>query len=367
MKRRCLVVVLIVSMLSGCTDQREINDVALVLATGIDKTNHEFNVTLQIPISKSAGTEEGSKEVFYLENNSGRSVQEALGNIQKQMPRILRFSHQQVIVINEEIARNNISEILDFFNRNRESRLTSYIYISEKETFNVLNTHPKLSGISAQDITGIGRLMGSGTTTREFLSALYREGSDPVASVVNNDNGKLTFNKMAVFKNRKMKFITNESQTLGLLWMKRSAMKGKSITFVSKHKQIITVNVSNHKFKMKATVMDGIPECHIRIAGKGYISESEESLDLSNKKAIHEIEESLELDIKRKIMDILELTLRSGIDILGIGNYLYVHKNLQWEKKWKDQWDTMLAKTKIDIDVNFRIENTGLNINTLAN
>ncbi|NQX59963.1 Ger(x)C family spore germination protein [Paenibacillus qinlingensis] len=350
--------------LTGCTDQREINDVALVLATGIDKSNDEFKVTVQIPITVGQGVEEGKKKAYYLESNTGRSIQEALQKIQHQTSHILRFSHQQIIIIHEEIAKKNISEVLDFVNRDRETRLTTYIYISKKKSFDILNTPPNSGGVSAEAVKGIGRLMGLGITTREFLGNLYKEGTDPIAPIVDIEKGKLEVNRIAIFKKDKMKFISNDTQSLGILWMKHKAMVGKSITFPSNNGKFVSVSVSGQKFKIKPVVTSNTPEFHIKISGKGFISESVEAFNMEDTKIIKQIESTLESTIKQQVQDLLKSTLENSIDTFSLGHYLYVYKNVQWENEWKDQWDQMLPNIKIDVDVNFVIENTGLSIHT---
>lgn len=349
---------------SGCIDQKDINDVSMVLSMGIDKSNDKFKVTVQIPIAVGKGDNGGKKEMYFLEFNTGRSVQEALQKIQ-QASRILRFSHQQVLIIQEDIAKKNIREVLDFFNRNRESNLTTYIYISKRKAFDILNTHPELDGISGEAISRMGRLMGFGITTREFLGDLYKEGKDPIAYVVDIERDKPVIKRVAIFKEDKMKFITDENQGLGVQWMKRNAMKGKSITFLSKNGKLVTVNVTSQSFKIIPVVTSNTPRFNIKISGKGFIGESEEVFNVQDKIIMNQLESSLESNIKKQINDLLKKTLENGIDTLGFGHYLYVYKNVQWEKEWKVQWDQMLSNIKIDIDVKFVIENTGLNIHSL--
>ncbi|MGO4546221.1 Ger(x)C family spore germination protein [Paenibacillus sp. 2TAB23] len=367
MKRNCfflLSMLVICSFLMGCTDQMEINDVALVLATGIDKSNDEFKVTVQIPITIGQGEEEGNKKAYFLESNTGHSIQEALQKIQHQTSHILRYSHQQIIIIHEDIAKKNISEVLDFVNRNRETRLTTYIYITRKKAFDILNTNPNSGGVSAEAIKGIGRLMGLGITSREFLRDLYKEGSDPIAPLVDIEKGKLEVKQIAIFKEEKMKFISNDSQSLGVLWMKHKAMLGKSITFPSNNSKFVSVTVSSQSFKIKPVITNKSPEFHIKISGKGYISESEEIFNLDDTTIIKQLESALESTIKQQVEDLLKKTLVNGIDTFGLGHYLYVFKNTQWEKEWKVQWDQMLPNIKTDINVNFEIDSTGLSIQT---
>ncbi|MNR63748.1 hypothetical protein D3C85_1861580 [compost metagenome] len=49
---------------------------------------------------------------------------------------------------------------------------------------------------------------------------------------------------------------------------------------------------------------------------------------------------------------------------MGFGNYTRIYNNLKWEKKWKAQWENILPVVKTNIEVDFVLEQTGLNINS---
>ncbi|PQP81346.1 hypothetical protein C0Q44_23380 [Paenibacillus sp. PCH8] len=80
-------------LLSGCWDRIEINDLAIVLATGIDYEDGKVQLTSQIfiPRKASAGDSSGSggspSGVTMIRTAEGRTIAEALNRLQRKVPR----------------------------------------------------------------------------------------------------------------------------------------------------------------------------------------------------------------------------------------------------------------------------------------
>lgn len=175
--------------------------------------------------------------------------------------------------------------------------------------------------------------------------------------------GNPSIQSFAVFHKNKMQFETNSNETLGIFWLKQNGLKGRSITFQIKNK-IISFRVTSQKSHIKALVKGESPEFHIKIMAKGIMREGEQFFNLKDGRNVHQLEQQIENQIKENIEDILKKNLKNRIDILGFGNYARVCNNLQWENKWKTQWDNMLPGIKTNIEVKFVLEQSGLNINS---
>ena len=73
-----------------------------------------------------------------------------LSKLQEKLPRRIFFSHSGIIIFGEQMARDGVSPILDFFIRQREARMRSYIIFTKGEAVKILKFIPKLERIPAE-------------------------------------------------------------------------------------------------------------------------------------------------------------------------------------------------------------------------
>jgi len=121
--------------LTGCWNSRELNDLAIVSAIGIDKaaSKDEYRVTFQLvnpsATATSAGASTGQPPIT-IYTSTDHTLFGALRKTSKQASRQLFFAHTQLIVIGEDLARSGIDNLFDIFERSHELRLNSAILVS---------------------------------------------------------------------------------------------------------------------------------------------------------------------------------------------------------------------------------------------
>ena len=120
-----IIFLVVIFLFTGCYNYREINNLAITTAIGIDKKDEKYLLTIQVvntqkAVSKTSGSSDETKFIIY--ETEGESLQEALRRIVLESPRRLYGNHLQLLVIGEEVAKEGISQIFDFFMRNPESR-----------------------------------------------------------------------------------------------------------------------------------------------------------------------------------------------------------------------------------------------------
>lgn len=88
---KLLACILCVTTLAGCWDRTEINDLAFVIATGLDKEGeNRFRASVQVPLPSAMGGPNGGgggtsgSEPYYVDSGFGRNVREADDDLQKE-------------------------------------------------------------------------------------------------------------------------------------------------------------------------------------------------------------------------------------------------------------------------------------------
>ena len=185
---------LIIFLLTGCYNYKEINQMAIISSIGIDKdeTKNEYIVSAQVMNSKESEESQDSQITVY--SRKGKTIHEALRDLTLKSPRRLYGNHLSKIVLSEEVASEGIQNILDIFNRVTEVRNEFVITIVKdakaSDVLKVLTStetipaeYVKLSLKSADTNSGLTYT----TKLDEFVSLYLKKGIDPTVPVLKID------------------------------------------------------------------------------------------------------------------------------------------------------------------------------------
>ena len=137
-----IVLVLIVTLMSGCWNRRELDDLAIVIGISFDKGDlpGQVETTSQIVIpsvlKSSAGSMStgsgggGGQKAFWNLKGVGNSVFETLRGDTKISNRKLYIADNQVQIFSMDLAKEGIRKYLDFFLRDPEGRMSELVLIS---------------------------------------------------------------------------------------------------------------------------------------------------------------------------------------------------------------------------------------------
>jgi spore germination protein KC len=130
-----LLVVLKLFIFSGCWDLREINEIGLVTAVGIDKGTgpNRYAVTVQIANPSTEGSSDSggkAKSEMWIGTEEGSSLFDAARKLSSVSSRRVMWAHNNVVIIGESLAREGIIPVIDYFSHNPELRMKSAIAIA---------------------------------------------------------------------------------------------------------------------------------------------------------------------------------------------------------------------------------------------
>lgn len=244
--KRILALILIVTCLfcTGCWDQIEITDLALVIATGIDmgdKPGQNVVLTIQVanPRVLVPGEGGGTTEAFWTARGEGKTIREATYQISHRIPRRIFFGHNRIMVIGEEVARSGVELYMDRYVRSRETRPNIYVLVARGRAQRVLETTMatfQSSGMALINLFDLGQnhaIVPMRMT--QFLYDLTLENTGAVAPIVDvveqasvsveeqKDGARmaLSIGNLAVFDMKgRMVGELGETETLGLLWIR---------------------------------------------------------------------------------------------------------------------------------------------------
>ena len=145
-----ILLIISIFLLTGCYDHKELNTIAILTATEINKINNEYIVSAQVVNPQSPDKTISVQAPFIIYEGKGKTIQEAYRQIKLQSSRYLYPNHLQIIIINEELAKEDITQILDFYLRNPAFRTEFNVLIGK--TKDILNITTPIDPVSSASI-----------------------------------------------------------------------------------------------------------------------------------------------------------------------------------------------------------------------
>lgn len=363
----CLVLV------TGCWDRTEINDLALVMGSGLDiAKNGQLLSTLQIALPPGHGAlSQGggqSKPPDLLVMETGMNGNETLSKLQALLSRKIFLGHRVIIVIGEEYARHGINNILDTLLRSPLSRYNCYILTAHGTTAKeVLQTKYILEQISSVGMTKIqSHQCGNSVKIGDFINNMSQTGVMPITGairIVKRDGNNKTFriDEAAVYRDNKLQGFLSDRERKMLPCSKGTGERISITTQMEpkteKLKGTIGFELSNAFVNVNTKYRNGRPSATVTFQAKARVLENDTNLDLS--KNITSVNHALSEEVRKILTKMIDHSQKKWkADIFGIGEQIHKHYPYEW-KKIESKWDSIYPSVPISIRVDINLERIG--------
>ena len=364
---------------SGCWNRRELNDLAVSVAVGVDKRNNRILLSDQVLNVEAISGGKGSSGVYAPVNlfqEEGHSFQEAARKMTRKSSRKIYVGQLQVLVLGEDFARSGVAKVLDHISRDHEYRSDFLVIIArEVDARDVLQVFTPLEKTPATKLKNSLEVSSKawGVTTavqfREFTSNVISKSREAVLTGVNisgaleagnsSDNinrispsARIYSSGLAVFKRDRMLGWLNEEESLVYNFTRghiKSAVIEQPCAKGRKDHRRVSVELLRTKTKMKGSLEKGRPIVSIFIQGDGVVTDAQCELDYTDPSTLDQIGRGVNEQIKSAIdsaVDIMQKRYNS--DIFGFGE-LFERKHPSFWKKEKDNWDEVFPRIQVRI------------------
>ncbi|MEG7379449.1 Ger(x)C family spore germination protein [Bacillus subtilis] len=362
------VMFLMLQVLSGCWDVKNIEKLSFARGLAIDETDdHQYKLTYQNLLPQSEDSQASGKPEFVHVTSHGKTILEAVSDVSVKDPPIYS-DHLKVILLGEKLMRNqNIDQVFNHFIRDDELRRSSFLMAARGKAADIFTK----GSPSQQQPMPTEKLIDL-TTHRGYNGKIMRplrigrasiysqNGYSFLIQAVKNQKGKATYDGAGIIKSGSNKLVgflsPNETQTL--TWVVGTIQGGIMPTTVKGHP--ITFEIKKSKTKIKPSVENGKPVFRISVKTKGILTEdqnpNENSFSKSYLSRLENIfEKKLERDIK-KVMDKLQHEYKT--DPVFLSEHIRVQYPEYWHKV-KGHWDELFSEADFKYNISFKITNFG--------
>ncbi len=376
---------------SGCWSRREIESIAFVLSTGLDVAkSEEESVRVSVSIARpldfgGAQGEATSSPQPWVADATGKTVFEAVRSMRSTSPRILFWGHSSLLVIGEELARQGIAPYLDFFVRDVEPRLTTWVMVARETTANdILNAR---FGLTPAPLNLIQTRSGASEWVlidlNHFLQRLQDEGIEPIATRVERQRAGapvpvppeemappdaasepmgLRTVGAAIFKDDRLVGWFDGREARGYSWVTGETQGGvivlptcpdgtelpSTIELVERPRTIVDVKIE-----------EGRPAVSIHVIHESVLGETACPLDLTSE-TIQAFERQLSEAVENEILAAINRAKLLGSDVFGFGQMFRRKFNRVWNEQLREHWDTLFRELEVTVHVTSFIRKSGL-------
>lgn len=395
-KIKLIISIFIIFTLTGCYDYREINDLAIVGATEINKIDDNYQVTVQAINPQAPDKTTNPQAPFVIYTGTGKTIQEAYRSITLTSSRFLYSNHLQLLIINEKVAKEDISSIIDYYVRNPGIRTEFYILIGKDD--NILSITTPIDEIPSASIKESieNNYKYYGVTSRVTFSEFVDMNLNPNLEIVlpsielikdiptkdkdeqkdeksNEENDESsqdeTSNKNTESTEVKSKYLLSgyaifkDSHLIGYLNNEESIhynilnnnIKNTIITYECDKNKYLAIEVidSNSSTKIKNNNVE------ITINLEGNINEVHCNIDIKKSENISKISKEIEKKLNKEITDnILNIRTTYKSDIFKFKDIIYKH-DYNYYQKIKNNYDEAYQNLNISVKTNVNLIEKG--------
>ncbi|EON72334.1 Ger(x)C family spore germination protein [Lysinibacillus sphaericus] len=390
-KTKSLFLLFIVTLLlSGCWSKRELNELAIVVALGVDKVDDEYEISVQVVDPSEISTKQPSsgRSPVVTYHAKGETAFEAIRKMTTLTPRKAYFSHLQVVVLGEELAADGINDTLDFIARDHEFRNDFDVIVSSKSTakevLNVLTPIEKVPANKMLNSIKVSQKAWGSTLSvsiDELVNTLNSNKKSAVLTAIELDGDKklgidqtnveriktpvvLKFVGLAVFKEDKLQGILTEEESRSFNFLNGKIESTVEIIACPEQGQL-TTEITQSTTKVKGQFKNDTPQMNVQIDVEQNVGEVECDINLTENKTIAYINKKTAELIEERIKQTL-MTIQKNyqLDILGFGEVLYRKDAKKW-KGIQGEWSTIFPELAVNVEVRVTTQGLGTMQNSL--
>lgn len=383
--KRIKFLILLLPLLSGCYNYRELNELGITTAVSIDYKDNNFYVIAEVinPIKQQdASSSNNSPFVNY--NSSSSSLKDAFRKVVLESPRQLYAAQLEIIVLSEEVVNNHLEEVLEYFARDPESRTEIKIIVAKTEdSTKAITLQTLLTSLSSSNIINSLDLQSKvlGMSYPVTLNELLNMYIDPYLEVVlpsmtlygnyeiGDEKENITTSSPKAIVKIDGSTITKDNKILGYLDLEESKIlnliNGKlkeTIIKMNYYDGYIIFEPNRIKVSRELDIKNNIIK--INISGYSKTKEIQSNIDLKDPKEVEKLNKALNMELEKKITDTFNsIREKYGTDVFGFQE-LYYRTNYKYFKENCTNWyENIYPKIKLEVKANVRLYEKG---NTLG-
>lgn len=361
-----LILIYSATFLSGCWNYREVNTIAIVMAAAIDRDVNSNEYILTVEIVRVAGGRINSELGRKIYESKGKTIFDAARNLIIETGRRAYWSHSKVIIINSNIAEEDISRVLDWFYRDSELRrdvkvlifrgdkagdvLKSNPKMDDTTGYNLFETFRNQKGVNKYPDKELGEVVGKLSQSENAIIV------PTVELIYEEDKPKNSIQGSTILKGTKIIGYLNPEETKDVLTISGNLKKGIfPVEDIMGTGEDVTMELYGSKNKTEVNYQDDKVSIIVNIKLEVGIAEITGNLDFTK----DEVRKKIDDDVERVLKERLEHTINKAqkefqCDIFEFGTKMQIQNPKEWKKN-KENWNELFSTASVKVNVSIHI------------
>lgn len=374
--------IILMTTLSGCFGKMEINDLGMVMAVGLDPGEKKGSIRVSTQIVRVADARGqtgapsgGTGDALWSATAEGDSIFSAIRELARFSSRRIFWAHNYIIVINEDLAREGIQQIIDFFSRNHELRMRTWVVVTPNKASEIVSTVTALEVIPGEAMDKLFRYsriatVAPRTQLMDIQAAYLSQSTHPVIARVqlqdrgisnkaDKQYGSLKQVELAgtgIFKDDKLIGILTPDDTRGLLFFVEKVQSAiVPLPCPDQPSKVLSLELKHQSFDIVPQYKNGKAEFDASLKTYVDLVEAGCPFSIEDQAEVKRLEMLLEKELASDIRRTVEIIQKKHkVDILELGKVFNNRYPAEW-KKLAPNWDTTFPQVQVNIHVDARI------------
>lgn len=373
---------LLMTFLTGCWNSKELNEMSVVMAIGIDTVGDQYEISVQVvdpsQMSRNRTMDRSPTIVF---SKRADTLFEAIREFTTESSRKMYMSHLKFVIFDEKTAKKGIKEALDFLFRDPEVRPDFYLAVvrehSAKDAITFVSPTEVLPAMDMYKTLKVSEKAWAPTsavTVKDLLQYLAKDGIEPVLTGIrlrNLEKGKTIENVIKSPQHVNYLFtgigVFNGDRLIG--WLDES--KSKAYTYITNRvsstvasadcpdsKGKFVIEVIRSKVRMQPEIIDHEPHITLMVDTEANIGEVACKTDLKDENVFQDYQNAAREYQEQILKDGVREAQQLGSDIFGFGEAFHRKYPREWHK-WKDNWAEKFQHLEVDVQINYHLKRVG--------
>lgn len=381
-----LILFLILSLLfiEGCWGKREVEQLAFVMALGVDLGEKPGDILLTYQIAQpKKGGQSGSDISDWTISTEVAHAPVSEEKVYEILNRHPFVGTTKILIIGEDLAKSGMNDALDAFQRFYQFRRTMFMLVAKGKAKDILNTKLRNEQLPALSLLGrIEQYKGVSTFPAirigHYLTVLAREGQAPIIPAVETlkpgedgidykgqEAGKaeeLRIEGAGAFRAGKLIDYLSDEETKGYMWLENDVgtrfigtgeVDGVSLTarVIGASAKYTVVQDKNgitfqYQVKVQATIEE-IKGSQVPMSPDAWAA------------FIYDAQKEVEKAIQKECQAAIDKNKGVPLDFLGIGRHIEQKKPSLW-KEVRNDWENVLKNLPVELKVQVTLEHGGV-------
>lgn len=367
--------------LTGCWSKVELDKLTFIFGMYIDAGNEpgtvEVSINSPLPNRLLSSSQSGGSQgkSYSLVTKTAPTITDAVILIQKDLSRRLEISHIKAVVVGKDYAEGGIREILEWFKRQPEFPIGTYIMGAPGKAKDIAQLSPIFEQLPDQVLQEFSQEnLTFATTVKDCLLAeangmgfamnYLSFGENPQETEQGKPVKWAGVQGVMLFRKAALQHTLDVQDSRALSWAAGDLAGHLTLPIYTvrwKNEDKGTASAlfySDGSVKKVKMTKDG-PVFHIKLKGKASVTFFKDADGRSASELSSLIEQLLRKKIESEVMHAIKATQKAGVDVLQLGMLMEWNYPKAW-KKLQEQWDDYYSNdARITLSTDIKIEDFG--------